>query len=78
MKQNKGGEFVYYYKRIKELREDRDMSQSNIADLLEIKQVVYSRYERGEREIPVHLIIKLCKIYNVSADYILELSNKTK
>ncbi|HEX3038607.1 MAG TPA: helix-turn-helix transcriptional regulator [Oscillospiraceae bacterium] len=69
---------MYYYKRIKELREDRDLSQTDIANVLEIKQVVYSRYERGERELPIHLLIKLCRIYNVSADYILELNKKSK
>lgn len=62
-----------YLKRIKELRIDRDVKQSTIASYLNISQVNYSRYENNERSIPIEIIIKLCKFYNVSADYILEL-----
>ena len=58
---------------IKNLREDQDKKQEEIAQLLKIKQQQYSRYERGERELPLHHLIKLCIHYNVSADYILGL-----
>ena len=62
-----------YYKRLCELREDNDMSQDEVAKLLGMKQPQYSRYELGKRDIPTELLKKLCVIYNVSADYILEL-----
>ena len=56
---------------LKALREDRDLSQKEIAEYLGTTQLVYSRYETGINEIPVRQIIKLCKLYGVSADYIL-------
>ena len=56
---------------IRELREDRDLTQTQIAKVLGTTQQVYSRYEKGENEIPVRHIIALCKFYNISADYIL-------
>lgn len=58
---------------IRELREDNDLKQSEIADILGTTQQVYSRYEKGINEIPVRHIITLCKFYKVSADYILGL-----
>lgn len=58
---------------IRELREDHELKQKDIAKLLGTTQQVYSRYENGENEIPVRHIITLCKFYNVSADYILGL-----
>lgn len=65
-----------YIERIRELREDNDKTQSEIADILCTTQQVYSRYEKGENEIPVRHIITLCKYYNISADFILGLSDK--
>ena len=62
-----------YNKIIRELRENHDLKQKDIAKLLGTTQQVYSRYENGENEIPVRHIITLCKFYNVSADYILGL-----
>lgn len=58
---------------IRELREDNDLKQSDIAEILGTTQQVYSRYEKGINEIPVRHIITLCKFYKVSADYILGL-----
>lgn len=58
---------------LRELREDRDLKQSDIAKILGTTQQVYSRYENKTNEIPVRHIITLCKFYNVSADYILGL-----
>ena len=58
---------------IRELREDRDFTQSDIAKVLGTTQQVYSRYEKGENEMPVRHIIKLCEFYKVSADYILNI-----
>lgn len=60
-----------YNEIIRELREDNDLKQSDIAKLLGTTQQVYSRYENGENEMPIRHIITLCKFYNVSADYIL-------
>ena len=62
-----------YVEIIKDLREDNDLTQKQIADYLGTTQQVYSRYEKGENEIPVRHIIALCKYYKVSADYILGL-----
>ena len=60
-----------YYKRLRDLREDKDLAQKEVAAHLGIDQRVYSNYETGKREIPVHLVIKLAKFYNTST--ILEL-----
>lgn len=65
-----------YQKRIRDLREDSDKTQQEIADILGTSQTMYARYERGANEIPVHHIITLCRYYGVSADYILGLSDK--
>lgn len=62
-----------YIDRIRELREDNDKTQKEIASYLGTTQQVYSRYEKGENEIPIRHIISLCKYYHVSADYILGL-----
>ena len=60
-----------YFKRISDLRVDNDMTQQQVADYLICNRNVYARYERGEREIPVSMVIKLAELYNVSTDYIL-------
>ncbi len=59
--------------RIKEIREDRDLTQVEIAKVLNCKQNTYAQYESGKRQIPIEAIKKLCVFYNVSADYILGL-----
>lgn len=61
--------------RIRGLREDKDMTQTQVAKILNTSQTVYSRYERNERLLPTDLLIILCKYYKVSSDYILGLSN---
>lgn len=63
---------MYIYPRIRDLREDKDMSQEEIAQLLGTSQTQYSRWERGHREIPLHIAITLAKFYNVSLDYLTE------
>ncbi|MDD7221666.1 MAG: helix-turn-helix transcriptional regulator [Eubacteriales bacterium] len=63
----------HYHDIIRELREDRDLTQSDIAKVLGTTQQVYSRYEKGINEMPVRHIITLCKFYQVSADEILGL-----
>ena len=62
-----------YKKRIRDLREDHDVSQKVIADYLGIRQNVYSRYETGFNEMPIRYLIKLCLFYDISSDYILGL-----
>lgn len=60
-----------YLKRLRELREDRDKTQTEIAKILGMKQSQYSRYENGIRDLPLDSLITLAKYYNVSTDYIL-------
>ena len=62
-----------YIKRIKDLREDNDMTQQEVAEILGTSQTMYARYERGANEMPIRHLIALCKYYGVSADYILGL-----
>ena len=65
-----------YIKRIRDLREDNDKTQNEIAEVLGTSQTMYARYERGANELPIHHLLALCKYYNVSADYILGLTDK--
>ncbi|MGN0525858.1 MAG: helix-turn-helix domain-containing protein [Acutalibacteraceae bacterium] len=65
-----------YYKRIKDLREDNDKTQKEVADYLGMKQPQYYRYETGVRDIPSDVLIALSKYYNVTTDYILGLTDK--
>ncbi len=67
-----------YVEIIRELREDHDLSQSAVARILGTTQQVYSRYEKGENEMPIRHLISLCEFYNVSADYILNIEPKRK
>jgi len=67
-----------YFKRIKDLRVDNDYLQKDIAKLLGISQQYYSQYELGKYTMPIELLIKLSKLYNVSLDYIVGLSNEKK
>ena len=62
--------------RLKDLREDSDLTQSTLAKHLHIKQNTYSQYENGQRQLPINILIELAKFYNVSTDYILELTDK--
>lgn len=67
-----------YYKRLRDLREDNDMTQQQIAEYLKMKQPQYSRYEKGYRDIPSDVLIALADLYNTSTDYILERTNNSK
>lgn len=67
-----------YIKRMRDLREDSDYTQEYVAHYLGTSQTMYARYERGANELPLHHLINLCKLYNVSADYLLGLSNRKK
>ncbi|MBE7032156.1 MAG: helix-turn-helix transcriptional regulator [Ruminococcaceae bacterium] len=62
--------------RLKELREDLDIRQETLAELLKIKQNTYSQYENGQRQLPVDVLVKLAEYYNVSTDYLLGRSDK--
>lgn len=64
-----------YFPRLRDLREDHDLSQEQIADFLGMKQPQYSRYERGLRDIPTDILIRLAQYYKTSTDYILGLTN---
>lgn len=59
------------YKRIRDLREDRDMKQTQVAKYLGMSQTGYSKYETGENDIPTSVLIKLSRLYNTSIDYLL-------
>ena len=67
-----------YLRRLKDLREDHDLKQTDIAKLLNIQQTVYSRYERGYQNIPLDFLVTLADYYGVSTDYILERTDNPK
>lgn len=67
-----------YYPRLKDLREDHDLTQQQVADYLPMKQPQYSRYERGLRDVPTDVLIRLAQLYKTSTDYILGLTNCSK
>ncbi len=69
-----------YIKRMRDLREDHDLTQVNVAEAIGTSQTMYARYERGANALPIHHLISLCKLYGVTADYFLGLDdnvNKT-
>lgn len=66
---------MFYVRRIRDLREDHDYSQEKIADMLGTSQTMYARYERAANEMPIHHLLGLCRIYRVSSDYILGLTD---
>ena len=65
-----------HYKRIRDVREDNDLTQAQVAEYLNMKQPQYNRYERGLRDIPSDILIALAKLYNTSTDYILGLKDE--
>ena len=62
---------MHYTKRLRDLREDHDKTQQQIADVLGTSQTMYARYERGANELPIRHLVTLCRLYNLSADYFL-------
>jgi len=64
--------------RIRDLREDNDLTQKEIAEYLHIKQNTYSQYENGQRQLPLEVLIALAKFYHTSTDYILGLTTEKK
>ncbi|MBR3461016.1 MAG: helix-turn-helix transcriptional regulator [Clostridia bacterium] len=69
---------VTQYKRLRDLREDNDLTQTEMGKILSCSQRVYSNYERGDIDIPTYVLIELSKFYNVSVDYILGLTDNPK
>ena len=69
---------MYYYQRLRDMREDSDKTQSAIAHLLEITRQQYHLYESGKREMPMHLFVILARYYNVSLDYLAGLVDTPK
>lgn len=67
-----------YFEIIRALREDKDLTQQQIAEVLEIKQASYSQYELNKRELHIRFLKRLCEYYGVSADYILNLPDSLK
>lgn len=66
------------YQRLRDLREDRDLLKRQVAERLRCSQRVYSNYERGERDIPTDILIRLSEFYDVSVDYLLGLTNNPR
>lgn len=64
------------YPRLRDLREDSDLTQKQLADILGMSQTGYSKYETGENDIPTHILIKLADFYHTSTDFILGRTNK--
>ncbi len=62
-----------YYRRLRDLREDHDLTQEQLVSILKMHKTTYTNYEQGKREIPFSLVIRLAKLYRVSIDYIAEL-----
>ena len=67
-----------YTKRLRDLREDADLTQAQVAAYLGPSQTMYARYERGANELPIRHLVRLCKLYGVSSDYILGLRDERK
>lgn len=66
---------MQYYPRLRDLREDMDLTQDQLVEILKMHKTTYTNYEQGKREPPFELIIKLAKFYNVSIDYIAGLTD---
>ena len=66
------------YRRIRDLREDRDLLQTDLARYLNCSQVCYSNYENGKRDIPTEVLVLLSRYYNTSVDYLLDLTDEDK
>lgn len=67
-----------YYQRLRDIREDHDLTQEQVENILGLLQTNYSRYERGDRELPMHHFMTLARYYNVSLDYLSGLTNELR
>ena len=73
---NESGVIIMYQNRLRDLREDRDLKQKNLADLLQVHQTTYSDYELGRLNIPISVLHALADFYGVSIDYLLGRTNE--
>ncbi len=64
------------YMRLKDLREDSELTQAKLAEYLHVKQNTYSQYENGQRQVPLDILIRLADLYNVTLDYLVGRTNK--
>ena len=71
-------EVINLYHRIRDLREDKDLTQTQIAEYLNCSQRIYSNYERGDVDIPTQILIKLAKLHDTSVDYLLGITDERK
>ena len=62
-----------FIERLRGIREDNDLTQAQVAEILGTSQTMYARYERGANEMPIHHLVTLCNLYNISADYLLDI-----
>ncbi len=69
---------MYYYQRVRDIREDKEKTQGDIAEVLKITRQQYQLYESGERELPMHHFITLARYYNISLDYLAGLTDKPR
>ena len=69
-------DYSYYTRRIRDIREDNDLTQQQIAEILGTSQTMYARYERGANELPIRHLIRLAEYYRLSTDYLLGLTNE--
>lgn len=67
-----------YYRRLRDMREDSDLTQQKVADILQIQRSLYNLYEQGKREIPLHMMIQLADLYRVSLDYMTGRTNRAE
>lgn len=78
MSVSKGGVIIPYYRRIRDLREDKDMTQTQMGEILSCSQRVYSNYERGDIDIPTVTLCKIADFHKVSVDYLLGRTDNPK
>ena len=71
-------DYAYYTRRIRDIREDNDLTQQQIAEILGTSQTMYARYERGANELPIRHLIRLAEYYQLSTDYLLGLTDEKK
>lgn len=67
-----------YYRRLRDLREDRDLTQTQLVEKLGMHKTTYTNYEQGKRDLPLEIAIKIADFYNVSLDYLADRTNKPK
>ena len=67
-----------YYRRLRDLREDHDLTQMQLVEKLDMHKTTYTNYEQGKRDLPLALAVKIAKFYNVSVDYLAGLTNNSK